>query len=105
MFETIVYTDRPQILQALPDTVDVTLHQPVELKVKFDSPTESDVVWTANGAILESSPKYQILTTSKETTLQIADVLKDDTEMVYKCEVKNVSGQVGTSTSLVMPCK
>lgn len=104
MFETIVNVEQPKIIQSLPESTEVSLHQPAELKVVFDSPVESKVTWLANGVTLDSTPKYDITTTERETTLHIADILKDDTEMIYTCKVKNIAGQVETATSLTIPC-
>lgn len=105
MFETIVNVEQPKIIQSLPEVTDVSLHQPAELKVKFDSPVESKVTWLANGVALDSTTKYNITSNEQETSLQIADIIKDDTEMVYTCKVKNIAGQVETATSLVIPSK
>lgn len=105
MFETMVNVEQPRIVQSLPETVDVSVHDTAVLKVKFDSPVDSKVTWMANGVNLETSTKYNITTTESETTLDIADVIKDDTEMVYTCKVKNIAGQDETATSLVIPSK
>lgn len=105
MFETIVNVEQPKIVQSLEGVTKVSLHQPVELKVVFDSPVESKVTWLANGVALDSTPKYSISTTEQETTLSIADIIQDDTEMIYTCKVKNIGGQAETATSLTIPCK
>lgn len=105
MFEIIVNAEAPKILQALPEVVEVSLHKPATLTVKFDSPTQSKVTWLANGVQLEHSRKYSISTSVNETTLEIADVLIDDTEMIYNCQVKNIAGHVDTATSLTIPCR
>lgn len=105
MFETIVNSDAPKLVQALPQTLKIEEHKPAELTVKFVSPSESKVTWSANNVTLEDSPKYKISSTKEETTLRIADVIKDDTEMVYCCKVSNIGGQVSTTTSLTLPCK
>lgn len=105
MFEIMVNAEAPTIVQALPQNVDVDLHKPAVLKVKFDSPTQSQVEWLANGVSLDKTNKYGITSTTEETTLEIADVLKDDTEMVYTCRVKNAVGQAETATSLTLPSK
>lgn len=105
MFETIVYAEKPVIVQALPDNVNVILHQPAMLAVKFDSPMETKVSWMANGVTLEDSVKYQITTTENETSLRVADTIKDDAEMVYTCRVKNIAGHTETACSLTTICK
>lgn len=105
MFETIVNAEQPRIVQALPENVATSLHQTAVLKVKYDSAAESKVTWLANGVALDSSTKYNITTSGNETSLEIVDVLKDDTDMVYTCKVKNIAGQAETATSLVIPSK
>ena len=102
IFETIVNTEAPKIVQALPEKTDVELHKTAALTVKFESPMASEVTWLANGVTLEDSSKYAITSSLEETTLEIANVLIDDTEMMYTCQVKNVAGQVETITSLTL---
>lgn len=103
MFETIINAEPPKIVQALPTSVNTALHESAILKVVFSSPLQSKVTWLANGVMLEDSSKYGITTTESETVLNIADVIKDDTEMVYKCKVTNISGNAETSCSIMLP--
>ena len=105
MFETIVNAEAPKIVTALPEVTQADLHKPATLTVKFDSPMQSEVVWLANGVTLENSAKYGITLKLDETTLEIADTIKDDTEMIYCCQVKNAAGQVETSTALSIPSR
>lgn len=103
MFETVVNAEAPTIVQALPDNINVELHKTAVLNVKFNSPISSQAEWLANGVTLDSSPKYVISSTKEETTLEIADVIRDDTEMTYTCRVKNIVGQAETAASLTLP--
>ena len=105
LFETLVNAEAPKINQALPEIVNVEELKPAELLVKFDSPLESTVTWAANGVTLEDSPKYRICTSEEESTLTIANLIRDDTEMTYTCTVKNAIGTADTSTMLSIQCK
>lgn len=105
MFETLVNAEPPQLVHALPQTLEAEKHQPVQFKVNFDSPLKSQVTWSANGVSLEDSPKYKINTAANETTLTVADVIRDDTEMAYTCRIENSAGRVETTATLTIPSK